>query len=156
MWTHGQHSDSPRYILLDAPGVYWPRRAASLYIVWYKNITLFSSLFIARAVVSVPRSVAPSLFLLFFAGEGKDAWGHVTTIMPAFQLLLVLLLIVLHSLLLSFGLSACLPALATTYPSSFVDHGGLRIRPAIREMPVARTTINYAIDTGRFFFFFFF
>lgn len=67
-----------------------------------------------------------SLFLLFSADEGKNASGHVTTIMPAFLLLLHLLLIVLHRLLL---LLVSVPALATrcillpsSRPSSRITH----------------------------------
>lgn len=71
MWTHGQYSDSSRYIPLDAPGVYRSAMPAeSLYIVWYKNIALFSSL-------SGPeRAASPASFLLFSSARRPRACDH--------------------------------------------------------------------------------
>lgn len=57
-----------------------------IYIIWYKNIALFSSSFIANALSLSCPSFSRLFSLLFSRGRGKKvAWRHVTTttIMPA-------------------------------------------------------------------------
>lgn len=57
-----------------------------IYIIWYKNIALFSSSFIANALSLSCPSFSRLFSLLSSRGRGKKvAWGHVTTttIMPA-------------------------------------------------------------------------
>lgn len=56
-----------------------------IYIIWYKNIALFSSSFIANALSLSCPSFSRLFSLLFSRGRGKKvAGGHVTTtIMPA-------------------------------------------------------------------------